>query len=65
MLAIFFNTEMTRLAVWAEMSPDEEAGSATLLGRSRYTNEVQFSGLMNLITDQRSSVGILDGITNL
>lgn len=63
--AIFFNSEYTKLCVWSEMGPDEEAGESVLLGRSFYTNEVQFSGLYNLVTDKRSTVGILDGFTSL
>lgn len=62
---IFFNTEFTKLAVWSEMSPDEEGGSAELLGRTYYNKEVQFSGLFNLVTDERSTVGVLSGITGL
>jgi hypothetical protein len=60
---IFFNSESTRLCVWAEIGPDMEAGDPQLLGRTFYTTEVQFSGLYNLVTAKRSSTGILDGIT--
>lgn len=63
--AIFFNSEWTKLAVWAEMGPDGEADDPVLLGRTFYTNEVQISGLYNLVTDKRSTVGILDNITGL
>jgi hypothetical protein len=60
---IFFDSEHTKLGVWAEMGPDEEAGDAELLDRTYYKRAVQFSGLYNLVTDLRSSVGILDGIS--
>jgi hypothetical protein len=62
---ILWNSDTTKLAVWEEMGPDEEAGSAELLDRDRYRRNVQFSGLYNLVTDVRSSIGILDGFTNL
>lgn len=62
---VFFNSEMTKLCVWAEIGPDEEGGDPVLLGRAYYTTEVQFSGLYNLVTDKRSTVGVVDGITNL
>lgn len=62
---IFFNTEFTKLCVWAEMGPDEEGGNAQLLGRTYYTTEVQFSALFNLVTDERSTVGVFAGITGL
>jgi hypothetical protein len=62
---IMFSSEHTKLAVWAEMGPDSEGGDAVLLGRTYYTAEVQFSGLYQLVTDARNTVGILDGISNL
>ncbi len=60
---IMFDSEHTKLGVWAEMGPDEEAGDAELLDRTYYKRAIQFSGLYNLVTDLRSSVGILDGIS--
>lgn len=62
---ILFNNEYTKLCVWAEIGPDEEGGDPVLLGRQYYTTEVQFSGLYQLVTDKRSTIGILDGIANL
>jgi hypothetical protein len=62
---ILFNSDFTKLAVWDEMGADEEAGSSELLGRTFYTKEVQFSGLYQLVSDKRATIGIIDGITNL
>lgn len=62
---ILFASEWTKLLEWAEMGPDSEAGDPVLLGRSYYTNEVQMSGIYNLATDKRISVGIFDGVTGL
>lgn len=62
---ILFNSDYTKLCVWEEMSPDEEAGSSELLNRTFYSSDVQFSGLYQLVSDKRASIGILDGFTNL
>jgi hypothetical protein len=60
-----YNSEKTKLAVWDEMGPDEEAGDSLLLGRQFFNNECQISGGYNLVNYRRSTVGVITGITGL
>lgn len=55
----------TKLAVWKELGPDQEAGDPILLGRTFYDRGVQLSGGYQLVTHKRASVGVLDNITGL
>lgn len=63
--AVLFNSEFTKLGVWSEVGPEEEAGDAVLLDRTRFASGVQFSGAYQLGTAKRSSVGVMSGITGL
>ena len=63
--AVLFNSEFTKLGVWSEVGPEEEAGDAVLLDRTRFASGVQFSGAYQLGTSKRSSVGVMSGITGL
>lgn len=60
-----WNSEMTKLEVWDEMGPEEEAGDALLLGRTFFDVGAQISGGYNMVTYKRSTNGLIQGITNL
>lgn len=61
----FYNSEKTKLAVWDEMGPDEEAGDALLLGRVFFDVGAQISGGYNVVTYKRSANGLINTIQNL
>lgn len=61
----FWNSEKTKLAVWDEMGPDEEAGDPLLLGRTFFDVGAQISGAYNMITYKRNANGVLNAFSNL
>lgn len=63
--ATFFHKAKTKLAIWKEMGPIEEAGDPVLVSRTAYTNEAIIEGGLQLYTTKRGSVCILDSITGL
>jgi hypothetical protein len=62
---VLHNSEVTKLAIWRELSPEEEAGSPLFVDRDLNTYSSQISGRLNLFTDDRKSTGIMRGFTGL
>jgi hypothetical protein len=57
--------EVTKLAIWKELQPEQEAGSPLFVDRDLNTYSSQISGRMQLFTDDRKSTGIMRGWTGL
>lgn len=62
---IFFNNESTKLYWWQKIGPEEEAGSPLFVDRDTVTYSAQLRGSYQLVTENRQSVGVVTGLTNL
>lgn len=62
---IAHNKDHCYLAVWQQMLPLKEAGDSLMINRQFFAGEFQVAGGMQLVTDRRNAIGIMDNFTSI